>query len=553
MAKIRSPWVGQGSGKLGDGVYYRIDGKQYARARAVNVANPRTDAQLTTRVLLKTASTAYSLLSANFGNQTFQGKKIGAENQRAFVAANMAYLRQRINNGQAADCNFAGKNTSRALYNRYIVSDGNLSDVGLFVEGNALVFGQNVPADPSYQQVCDALGVPAGSQLTFLIVLGNNQPNGVFGDVRLNRIVLAPAGGNMSDKFFVDGAQAGPHAINNPNPANDVSLMNSGQVAEGKLGFPVAALGTTVDAAACVTSYLEGATWRYSHSQLFYAGTGYWSLQDAIDSFKASESAAVSNEYTRQATSETASVYAVTSVFWKVSQEVNGTGSRVTAAAEQANGDGSASHFSVDSSEYEVKYGTGDDQSTRRIIETRFYGNLPKGLSLDNFEVTGLSPFVFDESVVEEFRYINSSMSYYLRFSVGGNAAGDLVIKLNDEDGNQLGQVYLELEAAPLPSDSISLYSANLNGRDLTINGNHIGVTQGETASLGQTGLITASSVDSNRVVLALSFTGQPPVDAEATMGNGLIIKYHSQEGGGIQNAAVVSSYDTVIVTQDIS
>lgn len=447
MAKIRSPWVGQGSGKLGDGVYYRIDGKQYARARAVNVANPRTDAQLTTRVLLKTASTAYSLLAANFGNQTFQGKKIGAENQRAFVAANMAYLRQRINNGQAADCNFAGKNTSRALYNRYVVSDGNLSDVGLIIEGNALVFGQNVPANPSYQQVCDALGVPAGSQLTFLIVLGNNQPNGVFGDVRLNRIVLAPAGGNMSDKFFVDGSTAGTHAINNPNPANDVSLMNSGQVAEGKLGFPVAALGTTVDAAACVTSYLEGSTWRYSHSQLYYGGTGYWSLQNAIDSFKASEAAVVSTEYTRQATSETAQSLAVTSIYMKVQQERNRDGAYLTAKAEQDNGDTGA--LAVTAENYALNYGTGDNESTRRIIECAFYGSLPKNLSpIDNINVEGLSPFVYDESVIESAEVDPQGKYIKVRFAVGGNASGALTVSLLDHEGFEIGVASFTLAAA---------------------------------------------------------------------------------------------------------
>lgn len=287
--------LGQMRGSIGDIVFWRGNGEQLSRSRNRQPANPRTDSQLTTRIILKTCSTAYSKLMYDYANQTFQGAKIGAENQRKFMSANTKILREYIKQG-ADDLNFNGKDDTVAMLNRYRVSEGNLPAINATVANpaagsSAITLGQEFTvagAVPTYQEICDAFGLAPGTQLTFLLC---NIRQGVIEYVQRKRIILSPASGDMSKPFIANGA------INDPNPAND-SLGLIPDYSANKLHFE--AFGDFL-AVAVAASFYDGTKWQYSTEQIWYsptAGMGVHTLSQAIASWQVA--IAGSEEYTRQ-------------------------------------------------------------------------------------------------------------------------------------------------------------------------------------------------------------------------------------------------------------
>lgn len=287
--------LGQMRGSIGDIVFWRGNGEQLSRSRNRQPANPRTDSQLTTRIILKTCSTAYSKLMYDYANQTFQGAKIGAENQRKFMSANTKILREYTKQG-ADDLNYNGKDDTVAMLNRYRVSDGNLPSINATVANpvsgsSAISLGTEFTvagAVPTYQEICDAFGLAPGTQLTFLLC---NIRQGVIQYVQRKRIILSPASGDMSLPFIADGA------INDPNPAND-ALGLLPDYSANKLAFE--AFGDFA-AVAVAASFYDGTKWQYSTEQIWYsptAGMGVHTLSQAIASWQVA--IAGSEEYTRQ-------------------------------------------------------------------------------------------------------------------------------------------------------------------------------------------------------------------------------------------------------------
>lgn len=287
--------LGQMRGSIGDIVFWRGNGEQLSRSRNRQPANPRTDSQLTTRIILKTCSTAYSKLMYDYANQTFQGAKIGAENQRKFMSANTKILREYIKQA-ADDLNFNGKDDTVAMLNRYRVSDGNLPSINATVANpvsgsSTISLGSEFTVAgsvPTYQEICDAFGLAPGTQLTFLLC---NIRQGVIQYVQRKRIILSPASGDMSKPFILNGA------INDPNPAND-ALGLIPDYSANKLGFE--AFGDFA-AVAVAASFYDGTKWQYSTEQIWYsptAGLGVHTLSQAIASWQVA--IAGSEEYTRQ-------------------------------------------------------------------------------------------------------------------------------------------------------------------------------------------------------------------------------------------------------------
>lgn len=294
--------MGMARGSVGDVVFWRGDNEQLSRARNRKPANPRTDPQLTSRILLKTVSLAYSQFMFDFANQTFQGASNPRDNQRRFLSANIRKMRQRISEGATGDMNFAYRDDTTALLNRYTVSEGILPSVIYSMTSSggasAIAFGNaflSAGEDPTYQEICDSLGLAAGSQLTFMLVRANQ---GVIEFVKRARIILSPASGDMSAAFLGDGG-----SINDPNPENDFNIgtftWTRPSATTGQLGI---SLVTEYQALAIVASYNDGSGWKYSWQELWYnpnAGYGTHTLPAAIESWKTE--AAGSDKYTRQA------------------------------------------------------------------------------------------------------------------------------------------------------------------------------------------------------------------------------------------------------------
>lgn len=86
---------GMARGKVGDVVFSRLNGEQISRVRNRHPKNPRSNAQLYQRAIMATVMQAYSAGKVIF-DHAFQGKAVGAENQRRFMTLNAKLLRSQI-------------------------------------------------------------------------------------------------------------------------------------------------------------------------------------------------------------------------------------------------------------------------------------------------------------------------------------------------------------------------------------------------------------------------------------------------------------------------
>lgn len=310
-------FLGFARGKVGSLVFSRQNGEQITRARNTQPKNPRTPIQLLQRVVLKTASGAYSLLQP-IADHSFQGEREGTPNQSVFMRRNVAFLRSKladeINSGDAetiigsVKANFANKTKSLAEINAYQISEGSIIPVTTEFTGGVFCLAlPNMTAGitiPTYQDMVSALGIQKGDQLTFLVLTKNDTMNapedqwGSFNGLLVSRVIMEPNSGDMTTAFLSGTA------VNSPNARNEgeLTLSLSGSGADMKLVFnnPGAATAieqiNTVVAAAVIVSRNEAGKWLRSTQSLVLrptsAGTPgaiteyeYDYLGDAVISF----------------------------------------------------------------------------------------------------------------------------------------------------------------------------------------------------------------------------------------------------------------------------
>lgn len=121
---------GMATGKIGDVVFARANGEQISRVRNRHPKNPRTNKQMYQRAVMATVMQAYSAGQEIF-NHAFQGKSVGAENQRAFLSKNAKLLRGLIAaeleaGTPALNCNAAvvAPGAITPVPNEYMISEG---------------------------------------------------------------------------------------------------------------------------------------------------------------------------------------------------------------------------------------------------------------------------------------------------------------------------------------------------------------------------------------------------------------------------------------------
>lgn len=224
-------FLGQARGSIGDVTFYRMGGQQVSRARNRHPRNPQSILQLVQRIVAMTASRAYSLM-IQIVDHSFQYKSVGTGNQSEFMRQNVAALRDKLADiianptQEAVDTssahNFSYPSQSLPPINEYIVSAGSLPSVDLRVPavGEAWRIWLRIAStvtSPTYQDICDGLGLQAGDQLTF--ITATHDFSQAFGELYNGfdyaRVILSPASGDMSAAFF-NGAD-----INDPNPRNE--------------------------------------------------------------------------------------------------------------------------------------------------------------------------------------------------------------------------------------------------------------------------------------------------------------------------------------------
>lgn len=290
-------FMGTGHGKVGDVVLYRSRGAQISRAYISRVSNPRSDAQMFTRVVASTLSKLYSKLRT-VCDHSFEGKSSAAANMQEFMKVNNQYTRARLAEGGNGIGNFNRKDMYGALANPVYVSKGSLrdltelTDIKLAVSEElnanfAIAWGlldddyEGLDENATYQDVVNALGVQAGDQISF-VVCSSSTANATraIDVVSLYRVILAPASGNMSLPFLTaDGG------VNDPN-TNNISDGLKITLDGGVIYVETPDSFSRMTAGAIITSRWEGNAWRRSNTILKVADTANVdSMADAIASW----------------------------------------------------------------------------------------------------------------------------------------------------------------------------------------------------------------------------------------------------------------------------
>lgn len=288
-------FMGTGHGKVGDVVLYRTNGKQISRAYISKVSNPRSEAQMRTRIISSTLAKLYSKLRV-VSDHAFEGKSTPAANMQEFMKVNNRYVREQLVLFGDAMGNFNARTQFDALANRIYVSKGtlpsldNIVGVGILAEqgGGAFELAYNLRDDrmqltptSTYQEVVDALGVQAGDQLSFVVALGNREGH-IIENVSFYRVILAPASGNMSLPFITSEG-----AVNDPNPrniSNGVTFTMDSDSSSIYVNTPDVLANMT--GGAVVVSRYEAGMWRRSNSLMIVAdNTTVQSMAEAIASW----------------------------------------------------------------------------------------------------------------------------------------------------------------------------------------------------------------------------------------------------------------------------
>ena len=176
-------FLGQARGKIGDIVLYRMDGRQMARTRNRNPRNPRSEKQQFQRAIMATIAQAYSVGKAIF-DHSFQGKSVGAWNQRRFSRVNADKLRAAIandiTNGVALASQIGRVVAPNATYPvafPYIISEGSYSQNLFSEDGKWPAPASGVATLGAY---ADQLGLLAGDYYTIVAFIVDYQGAAVY-------------------------------------------------------------------------------------------------------------------------------------------------------------------------------------------------------------------------------------------------------------------------------------------------------------------------------------------------------------------------------------
>lgn len=302
-------FLGTASGKVGDVVFSRQGGEQITRVRNRSPKNPQTPLQMAQRVILSTVGKAYSLF-APIADHAFQGKAEGTECQSRFTERNVALLRraaaEALNDGSpeailsSQATNFSSKGQGLPVLNPYVIAEGSLPApvvVPIATYGAAITLASlaNDNTNPTYQQLCDALGANRGDQLTIVIVTTDNSEAGadagLMNGFHYARIILEPNDGDMTSDFVGTGA-----AINKPNAKNEGDITVQFVFTGGAVQMTCRVDGVqynqtqySLGAMGAILSRKSGELWQRSNSALTLVTAGFDTqihyLGDAVMSY----------------------------------------------------------------------------------------------------------------------------------------------------------------------------------------------------------------------------------------------------------------------------
>jgi hypothetical protein len=339
--------LGHARGKVGSLVFSRVNGQQITRARAEQVKNPQTDAQVIQRILLNTVSQAYSRM-ASICDHSFEGIKAGQDSMSYFMKTNLNALRAKVAELGGIDTEevFATPiGQSFLASNDYVISKGSLPAINpSLVANNGMDWniGQN-----TYKAVVDLYGLERGDQVTFCLIRMDQQNVVTF---KYARIILDPRNDDGSEAPMTTTLFIGDH-VNKPNPKNETPDFTFSVDGTGVL---VHAGYNTIAGCIIASRQKEDGTWMRSNSNMATndLSTVGMTVADALNDFRSGGIDIVNPKYLNNASRKGAAVSAGSDVVYNIAVsssdnsfgtvsgggEVN-RGSAVTLTATKTGGD----------------------------------------------------------------------------------------------------------------------------------------------------------------------------------------------------------------------
>lgn len=288
-------FLGQARGSVGDVTFTHIAGQQVARARNRSPRNPRVPSQMLQRIVLNSASKAYSLMQP-IVNHSFEGVQGVARNQQRFMLLNTSAFRDKlaevIANPTEAEAlastatSFSFKGDFFPQLNAYRISEGTLPAMTVQCgPASSPKFQLRIESSAeeilSYQDVIDTLNVQAGDQLTF-IGLGHKYDDESYDQVQafmFARVILEPASGDFEYNFI----DSETDRVADPNPKNEgdvrLSIKQDSQGWYIEFEFPsmsssVHEMFPSMVGGAVILSRFEAGRWRRSPQSIVTATFG---------------------------------------------------------------------------------------------------------------------------------------------------------------------------------------------------------------------------------------------------------------------------------------
>lgn len=241
------------------------NGKQVTKDRVSIVKNPRSQAQMVQRAIMKTASSAYNAGKEIF-DHSFEGTTYGQPSMSLFRSLNSQLLRQSL---PAINISEWSAESNDIYPNAYIVSKGTLPTAHAKMYGAKLNAATGAPLEPYDQEaLLKALGAQVGDMLTVLIIDSDHRFS--WCRIKIN--------GNTYDKNFITFEMSDPDAFN-----------ASWTVADGKGTLEVSSR-LSVEATATILSRKGDSVWLRSPEQMVLINQDAHNYDDVIGGYPVGDS-----------------------------------------------------------------------------------------------------------------------------------------------------------------------------------------------------------------------------------------------------------------------
>ena len=241
------------------------NGKQVTKDRVSIVKNPRSQAQMVQRAIMKTASSAYNAGKEIF-DHSFEGTTYGQPSMSLFRSLNSQLLRQSLPNINISEWEAA----SNDIYpNAYIVSKGTLPTAHAKFKVTDLNDVKGAPLEPYDQNaLLKALGAQVGDMLTVLII---------DSDHRFSWCRIKINGGTYDSNFITF-------------EMNDPAAFNASWTVAGGKGTLAVTSELSVEATATILSRKGDSGWLRSPEQMEMTHEGNHNYDDVIGGYPVGDS-----------------------------------------------------------------------------------------------------------------------------------------------------------------------------------------------------------------------------------------------------------------------